>query len=167
MALKNITAFFNEQNQGIILNIRSNIKNIIFENINITNNAKGNNTGVIVYCTANIENIRFQSITIKAEKMNSLGCIALHEGNVENIILEDNNIYGNSYVGGLTGNLQMGTYNLVQAESINVIGEGNYVGGILGYGTNEKSKINNVIIQDSCIEGESYVGGISRKNKSS
>ena len=162
--LKNITLEFNDENVGFIKDITTNIENINFENVSISNTYNGSTTGIIAIAGENINNINLNNITIQAENMQSTGCIGKTDSsNISNINGNNINIQGSTYTGGLIG-LISGTFpsiSNIYLDEINVLGE-NYTGGMFGNeNTSEQysQQLGQIEILNSTIEGNSHVGG--------
>ena len=167
--LKNIKLSYDSANRGFINNVKSNMKNIRFENIELTNSASsGNYFGVIVGNNANLENLQFINITVDGKGISNTGIIGTETaGNVKNIEVKNGEIYGNSYVGGLIGYINVNEpiqISNIVADNVKVEGTNNYIGGIIGRQGDESKNINvvtnNIKINNSNITGNSYVGGI-------
>ena len=161
--IKNITLEFSESNKGLIKNIKTNMKNINFENINIKNTAtSGEYCGVVVNLNGNLENIKFNSITVQAKNINHVGIIGyVSSGIISNIDLSNVTVEGSNYVGGLAGEDNYEISN-IKANNINILGLNNYVGGIVGFSANNLApEHKNIIISDSNISGKNRIGGIS------
>ena len=165
--LKNITLEFNDENVGFIKDITTNIENINFENVSISNTYNGSTTGIIAIAGENINNINLNNITIQAENMQSTGCIGKTDSsNISNINGNNINIQGSTYTGGLIG-LISGTFpsiSNIYLDEINVLGE-NYTGGMFGYenanANTEAAKLEQIEIVNANVEGKSYVGGFA------
>lgn len=67
-----------------------------------------------------------------------------------------------NYVGGIFGRIDCKNYQnavptkQITIETSNIIGNGDYVGGIVGHGRTEE-----VMAQNNTVKGRSYVGGVS------
>ena len=159
--LKNINLKFeNVQETGLIKKITNNIKNIKFENIEIQASNDANGIGIISNCSAEISNLEFKNITINS-KTNTIGCIAnIVQTSVNNIKVEDVNVVGNQYVGGLVGQYDAPMYTLsdVIADDVDVNGSSS-VGGIVG-SSSINSNLIRITINNSNIKGQTQVGGI-------
>ena len=155
--LKNIKITTDKDSSGFIKQITDELRNINFENIEITNTiSSGNYTGVIAGSTATIENISFKNIKVQAEKMDFVGCIGYSRGIINRGIIENINCIGKQHVGGLVG-YASATITNIQANEINVEGKNaNYTGGIVGVNDSVTSYSK---IQNSYISGNNWVGG--------
>lgn len=80
-------------------------------------------------------------------------------GTIENIVLENVNVDGREYLGGLVG-YNMGTINNVSVTG-NVTGSSEYIGGLVGQ--NYEGSINNCSANVS-VEGSGAVGGLVGEN---
>ena len=164
--LKNIELEFNEENTGLINNIKTSMKNIKFENITLSNTINsGKYFGLIATNNGNLENVSFENIIINSDNMDNVGVIGgIISGNVGNVDLNDISIKGHSSVGGLIGHADLSIdigINNITGNNITIEASADYVGGIWGY--NEISstiEVNNIKIENSNITGRSYVGGI-------
>ena len=164
-SLKNINLEFNDENVGFIKDITTNIENISFENVSISNTYNGSTTGIIAIAGENINNINLNNITIQAENMQNTGCIGKTDSsNISNINGNNINIQGSTYTGGLIG-LISGTFPTISniyLDEINVLGE-NYTGGMFGYenANTEVAKLEQIEIVNANVEGKNYVGGFA------
>ena len=165
--LKNINVEFNDENVGFIKEITTNLENINFENISISNTYNGSTTGIIAIAGKNINNINLNNITIQSENMQNTGCIGKTDSiNISNINGNNINIQGSTYTGGLIG-LISGTFPTISniyLDEINVLGE-DYTGGMFGYenanANTEAAKLEQIEIVNANVEGKSYVGGFA------
>ena len=142
--------------------MQNEIKDITFENIEINSENATNNIGIILRNSGRIENIVFKDININAPKASYVAPISRNESmTIENINLNNIEIVGKSYIGGLIGRTIAGNFTNIVAEEININSE-SYVGGIFGYMiSQENSEIKDVTINNSEIVGTSNrVGGI-------
>ena len=149
--LKNI----NIENVSLIRKVENEIENINFENINILSNNNLSNIGVISNLSGNMNNINCKDITIKASNTDSVGIVGINFGNIMKINMENVNILGKNYVGGLTG-ISSSKINDVTANKMTIRGK-DYTGGIVG---ELSANIENVNITSLNLEGNNYVGGI-------
>ncbi len=165
--LKNINLEFNEANCGLIKSIKTNIKNIGFENITIINTANsGSYCGVIATSSGTIENLEFKNILIEAKEISTVGIIGfVRNGNIKIISLNTVNITGKEYVAGLVGRCDYEISN-IDANKVNITASGNNIGGVVGYSSNTLNPEHIYInISDSTIISEgNYVGGITGFN---
>ena len=165
--LKNIELEFQQANTGLIKELRNSIKNIKFENITLINTANsGNYFGLIAINNGNVENLVFSNITVEASKLSYVGMIGNHQGeDIKNIQLQDIYIEANSYVGGLIGSQGpiISTDSIISdvtGNNVEIIGNNNHVGGILGYINSTRIQVQNIELENSSITGNNYVGGI-------
>lgn len=190
-SLKNIKLEVNNSSQGLIYSINNSMKDIRFENVVITQTSKGNTNynGIIVHATGNMENLQFTNITIATSNTNLVGIVANGSAvRIQNVNMNQVNVFGNVYVGGLIANINSSTLVNIEAMDVNVQGD-SYVGGIIGkdetftshifsiYKVTGKVKVvatgNNIggiigfgnareaNLSDSYVQGVSNVGGIS------
>ncbi len=179
--LKNI----NIENASLIRKIENEIENINFENINIISNKNLNNLGIISNLSGSMNSINCKDITINSSNSDCVGIVGINFGPIAKVNMENVNILGKNYVGGLTG-ISRNTINDVTANKVTIKGndysggivgelsannkninmtnlkiEGhNYVGGITGQVLNNATEYFNLFVNDSEIYGNSYVGGI-------
>ena len=142
------------------------MKNIAFENINLTNTAgKGEYFGVITSNNGNLENIQFKDINIKATGISYVGAIGgmtsgdIHNVNIDNLDIID----GKDYLGGLIGNLNVNLNERIDkivANNVTIQSTGNYIGGIIGQQRGDNVVIEDVTISNSNIKGTSFIGGV-------
>lgn len=70
-------------------------------------------------------------------------------------------IIGNGNVAGLAGGSELPILREVDAKNLNIVGSGNYVGGVLSNPTKRIGyNIKNVTVSNSHIQGVDYVGGV-------
>ena len=165
--LKNIELEFNTANTGLINNVKTSIKNIGFENITLTSTASsGSYFGVIASNDGNVENLQYTEITINANGINYIGMIgSMASGNIKDIELTNITIDGNSYIGGVVGNLNISvntTVDNITGDNVTIVGNGSNIGGIVGYQNGNGTIVNNLKIRNSNITGRDYIGGIIR-----
>ena len=162
--LKNIDLIFNASENGLIKEISTNLENINFENISISNENNGNNLGIIVQNNGNINNIKFTQIEINASKMQYVGCISNNVGNISNINLADIQIYGNNYTGGFIGSTVETEITDINISDFTVFGY-DYVGGIFGIitGIDVSNNIGNMKASKGNVSGYNCTGGIIGK----
>ena len=123
------------------------MKNVSFENVEIAQATLSNRyyNGVIVNATGNIENIKFTNITVNVPKTNYVGEISnLYNANVSNISLNNVNVTGNNYVGGMIGYVNIAYITDIKANEIQITGT-QYVGGIAGHQPHQNGNISDVI----------------------
>jgi len=159
--LKNINLEL-DNNCALINFVQNEIKDITFENVEINSQNATNNVGIILRNSGNIKNITFKDITINTPKASYVAPISRNKSMaIENINLNNIEIVGKSYIGGLVGRTISGNFTGIVAEDINVNCEF-YAGGIFGYMiSQENSEIKDITINNSNIIGTSNrVGGI-------
>ena len=159
-SLKNINITTNENYGSLIKEITSVIDGVNFENITINSTATSY-IGIIANSTAGITNVNFKGITINASKAQYVGCIAYSTVDIKNINLTNITVNGNSCVGGLVGKIETALISDIGGENLNIVGTGNYVGGIVGY-LNQSIILDNknLEVRDSNITGKDYTGGV-------
>ena len=159
-SLKNINITTNENYGSLIKEITSVIDGVNFENITINSTATSY-IGIIANSTAVITNVNFKGITINASKAQYVGCIAYSTVDIKNINLTNITVNGNSCVGGLVGKIETALISDIGGENLNIVGTGNYVGGIVGY-LNQSIILDNknLEVRDSNITGKDYTGGV-------
>ncbi len=168
--LKNIELEFNEQNTGLINNVKTSIKNIGFENITLTNSVNsGNYFGLIATNTGDSVNLKFTKVKIYGYGIDYVGIIGgTISGYIRDIEIKEIEIYGNNYTGGLVGYMDVNEYEEVDniiGNHITVQSSGNFAGGIFGRQDSNVSlettvQTNNLEINNSNITGKDYVGGL-------
>ena len=183
--LKNIKINLSEGNSGFIRKVNI-LKNINFENIQISNSAKDRRTGIIV-ANQQISNCNFNNIDIDASNCDYVGCIVNSTSSSSNLSANEIKVQGKNYVGGIipyylnamtnikVSNLEVsgldnvagivgnGSSRVINSEATEIKVQGNnYVGGIIGYSeTSSADRIYNCNIKNGEIKGNSYVGGIA------
>ena len=164
--LKNIDLELKSSSTGLIKEVRNSIKNIKFENVNLTNTANsGNYFGVIAVNNGNVENLAFSNVTVEASKLSYVGIIGNHYiGNITNIELDTINIKGTTYIGfiGCVNNTGSDVaVTQIYGNNLTVEGTGNCVGAIGGYLYSGRMKLNDITIENSNITGNDNTGGIT------
>ena len=129
--IKNITLESKDRKVSVIEESKNLIENVTFENITIK--APYNYLGVISNNMGDIQNVDFNNINVEAEGNNSIGVIGINSGKLQNIKLNNINIIGQTKVGGLVGETDDTVIDNVVGENIKVEGNGNFIGGIIGY----------------------------------
>ena len=164
--LKNITIELNADNGGFIKEISTNLENVNFENINITNTKNGTTTGVIAITRGNVNNIHLTDITVNAKNMQNTGFIGVtYVESMQNINGNNINITGSTYTGGLIGCITGDFPNMsdIYLNEINITGQ-NYTGGVFGSRSSNSQYTNQIGIVDvsnATVQGNNYVGGFS------
>lgn len=168
-----VTVDKNKMGTNIIQKVIGGLKNIIFDDIKITDTSTGNNnySNIIMYNYGELENLTFKNITIDSPKESYVGIIGANYGlKVNNITLDTVTINGRDNIGGLIAypyNREDIKYNNINATNITINAERGNVGGIFGNMPNHHNfqTTTNVSIKDSNITstgaGYSYIGGIS------
>lgn len=142
------------------------INAVLSENIDLSNNTSfnpiGNSTNNFcgIFDGNNHKIINLKTIDTTANYIGLFGYIG-ENGEVKNLTVENGDITGQQYVGGIAGYNNYGTIeNCSYLGSI--IGKSYYVGGIVGY--NSYGTVRNCSNSGS-ISGSNYVGGITGYNK--
>ena len=141
---------------GIITNNSGTITNCSFENISIESGA--NQVGMVGMSNGYINNVHLKNISVIASSYVG-GLVGYDSGNdtnihISNIYAQNVFVSGKIYVGGIAGNISYPIQNISSTNSI-VIGNGDYVGGLVGKGNVSNSSISNSKIY---AQG-TYVGG--------
>ena len=163
--LKNINLEYSSSYNGLIKGLKNSLENVSFENITIKNTTSdSNNIGVIVNSNAStIKNINIKNLTINASG-NYIGFISRAEGeNISDINIDTASLTGNSYVGALTGRIEVKNVDNVYGTNIQIEAKGNQVGGTVGAVQNvANGHMKNVTIEgNSTINTSgSYAGGV-------
>ena len=163
----------NKIGTNIIQKVIGGMKNIVFDNIKITDTSTGTNSysNLIMYNYGELENLIFKNINIDSPKENYVGIIGANYGlKINNITLDNINIKGRETVGGFISypyNREDIRYSNINASNVTILAERGIVGGIFGNMPNHHNfqTTTNISIKDSNITstaaGVSYVGGIS------
>lgn len=160
--LKNASITVTSTYSGLIKEVSKTLIGVNFENINIQSPNSVTYIGVIAKCTGKIENINFTDITIENKNMQDsyVGCIGTTDGDdISNIKLENINIKAHAYVAGLTGKCNNNIKN-INANNVTIMANDYYIGGIVGYLSNEAKVLEYVNVNNSNITGKYYTGGI-------
>ena len=145
--------------QGLFGYQTGTIQNLTIKNSSIqggegTGGFAGLNGGTIVNC--HIENVMISGL--KQDKIGGIAGISMIGSWIENCSTLESKIYGENYVGGITGYMNNNSAIINSSNSSLVMGT-DYLGGIAGitfFGTQIKNSSN----IDSNIEGINYVGGL-------
>lgn len=158
---------------NLIQKVIVSMKNIIFDNIKITDTSTGANnfSNIIRYNYGVLQNLTFKNITINSPNEDYVGILGANYGTkIDNINLDTVNVKGRNYVSGFITygyNGENYIYNNFNATNITVNGKRNYVAGIIAYtpSSHDFKTTTNISIKDSTIiaesDGYSYAGGIS------
>ena len=160
--ISNINLVLNSSNSGFIKTVKTILKDITFENINITNTASGERTGVIANVGAKVENVTINHILVEAPKMNRVGFIGNSTSeSINNITMDTVEITGKTYIAGYAGYAESPVLRQLEAKNLKIQGTENYVAGIIGY-LHKRIGYNAwyVTVSDSEVQGQDYVGGI-------
>ena len=109
-------------------------------------------------------NVGFYNVSINASSGNQVGMVAYNNSsNITEINLENIYVNGLTNVGGFIGYSELKDKYNITAKNVTVIGNGNYVGGVIGYDKVSSSRIyiNNVTVEgvDITNTSGSYTGG--------
>ncbi len=161
-SLKNINITLNSSNAGLIKDIKIILKNICFDNVNITNTATGNYSGIISNSFADIVNVRLTNILIVALNMNYIGFIGRSSGEtISNIEMNNITVKGKSYIAGLAGSVVRPLIENIIADNISILGTGEFCSGIMARVEDRSGYITkNITVQNSNVKGTNYIGGI-------
>ena len=159
--IKNITI----TNKNLIKETKLEVRNITFENINITN-SDSNYVGIIGSNNAVLESLTFKDCKIES-KNSYVGIIANSTSkNISKIALENITCTGNSYIGGFIGNSSDGDISEIKANNITINATGDGIGGIFGRiptsDESQETKVRSLEIINSNIKSDGdYIGGIA------
>ena len=160
-------------NKCIISRVVAALKNINFNDIKIeTTQTTGNNYfNLITYAYGYMKNVTYSNIEISAPRKNRVAVVGqLLTTNVDNVILDNVKVVGNSYVSGFASyyeNTTVKSISNVKAKNLNISGNASYIGGLFtSYTTNltdDVQLIKNIEVTDSIIDApnSSYVGGVA------
>ena len=148
------------QNVGVISNLKGNMDNTSFKDITIQASTS-DKVGIIGSAVGSIKNINLEQINIAASSYvggfvgNSTGAST---EKIDGIKAKDIYIKAKDYAGGVVGYT---TANITNAEIENVEIDGNnYIGGVIGTIPSKASSIYGFVVRSSRISGNNYVGGI-------
>ena len=162
--LKNINLVLDQNMSGIINTVKTEIKNVIFENIYIENLSAKNNVGIIVSNTGIVENLNFKDVTINAPNTDYVAIITKNENDkISNINLENIYITGKNYTASFIAYSYSTNIQTIIANNINITGKGPYIGGIFAYIANKgNAEATDITLSNSNISAvnSTYVGGI-------
>ena len=157
-AIKNMNVKLDDASEGIIGSITLSLQGVAFDNITIENNNSVSYVGVIINNTAKINNVTFKNINLLTPKSSYVGMIANNSSDeISNINLNEINITGKDYIGGLIPDLGGYTINEIQAEGVTIQATGDNIGGIIG--RVYTGKINNIEVNDINVIGNDKIGG--------
>ena len=136
-SIKNITINDISSSFSLIRKITTSLKNVRFENITLRTKST---TSFSYYCNiirlnfADVDNVEFNNITIDAPNVTYyVAPIGINRAqSLRNIKINNNNITGKNYVGGLIASSQNYDAYMITASNITVYGNGDRVGGIAG-----------------------------------
>ena len=155
--LKNVTIEVDGSRAGLISAMGGILQNVRFENITIIHKGRNYKSCGVISGAEEIENIEFSNITVNAPGVDFVGCIGGINGIAKQIKLNNVNIIGRTYVGGLTGDFEFESISDIYAENINVEGKGSMVGGLFGYISRPAKNVEAINVK---VKGTSTVGGI-------
>ena len=159
LKFENIDIEFNEksQNVGIVSSLRGNMHNISFKDITIQASTS-EKVGTIGSAIGSINDIELENITIVAASRVGGLVGESTTGVIDNVLAKEIYITAKDYTGGVVGYT---TANITNVEIENAEIEGNiYVGGIIGDVASKATSIYGFIVKNSKINGKDYVGGI-------
>ena len=163
-SLKNITIANADENvSGLIKSITISLKNVTFDNINISSSVVGSsNTGIgVIYSQeGDMENVTFKNIIIDAPRRSYVGSIARNNSNTYNVTINNVNIAACNYVGafyGYSNKTKAESMRTIIASDIKVEGKVR-IGGLIG---ESNDSINNIIINNAEVVGIDVVGGVA------
>ena len=154
--------------RNVIKEAKLEIRNITFENINVT--CDDSNTGIIGENNATLSNLTFKNCKVKSY-YDVIGIISHNTSqSISEITLEDIECSGGSRIGGFIGDTSDGDFSNIKANNITINARGGYVGGIFGYMTiidpSQPTNVKNIEITDSNIKSTgSNVGGIAGQGR--
>ena len=154
--------------RNVIKEAKLEIRNITFENINVT--CDDSNTGIIGENNATLSNLTFKNCKVKSY-YDVIGIISHNTSqSISEITLEDIECSGGSRIGGFIGDTSDGDFSNIKANNITINARGSSVGGIFGYMTiidpSQPTNVKNIEITDSSIEAAgSNVGGIAGQGR--
>ena len=162
-ALKNMNVSLTGNQTGIINTVKTELKNINFENISINNIDGNRNIGIIVNNTGDISKVSFTNITINAPYAQYVACITKNDNsNTSEIKLNNVNITGKNYISGFIAETYAIDMENIVADNVTIKGSDGYIGGIFGNILNkQESMLMNITLTNSNVQGsQQYVGGI-------
>lgn len=129
--ISNVNIYSIGNNSGFIKEVKTSIKNIIFENCEITGNARY--SGIISIVRGSASNCKFNNIKVSCNG-DYIGIVSRNiAGSFNNITLNNIELSGKSYVGGLCGQTKsLGTSSNIEGTYVKVTASGDIVGGIFG-----------------------------------
>ena len=138
------------------------IKNLTIDNARINAEYVGNNAGIVVgfaySCTGSIENVKVTNSTLNAAAVTGTGAIVGYDYygklTIKDCVVENTNIIGKSYVGGIIG---YGSNNCTVTGCAftdgDVTANGGCAGGIAGIFL-DNAKVENCIVKNANIKAE-------------
>lgn len=147
---------------NLITNINSEITNINFDSITISNE-NTSNSGIIQNLYGKMTEMDFNNITIDTKKASNVGIISNNSATqIVDINMSNINVTGKANVGGFIGNSQKGEKINIEAYNIHISGSGNYVGGIIGKDVISQNRlyVTDVYVYDvDIVNTGNYTGG--------
>ena len=138
--LKNLEISSSKTQVSFIKQINTIISNVTFDNINISSTGSGIYAGIILYTYGTMRNLTFQNITINTPKKGYVGSVSYsYSTTINNIQLNNIIVNGNYQVAAFIGQMEEADVRNVTLKSVNVTGNGNYIGGMVGNISNANS----------------------------
>lgn len=157
----------------LIQKVSTALKNVNFEDINITDTSTStsyNYVGLIMYNYGELDNLSFKDITVDAKYKNYVGPISVNYGySINDITLENVTVSGRTYVGGFVAyasNTSNDSFKNIHGKNMNITASTQSVGGLFGHFPTNVSVSDNppyrdMSVEDSHINGTAkYVGGV-------
>ena len=195
--IANATCVYTKRGSSFIDTIVSNLEYVRFDNIKLSTGGKslgGNYMGFIKYQNGILHNVEFNNIDALFPGTNYVGVISVNQSpDTRNIKYSNINLQGTHYTGVIGKTISVPIV-YVDLYNVKINSNGNYVGGLLGYGlwkermvyntyiNAEKMDVyssgsyvggvfgygagNHITIKDSSIKGNQRVGGISGEHNS-
>lgn len=157
---------------GMIGTSKGNIENVEVSNIDIQGKditSGGQVGGLVGAINGHMQNIVGKDINIDCDNMNYIGSIAgnvnvnyVNAGSTKDINIQNVNIHGNSYVGGIAGQTNNTPFFNTTGNHIEVTGDTTYAGGLFGYGYGSLNnrEISGDSLTNVVVNGKDLVGGI-------
>lgn len=131
--LKNLEISSSKTQVSFIKQINTIISNVTFDNINISSTGSGIYAGIILYTYGTMQNLTFQNITINTPKKGYVGSVSYsYSTTINNIQLNNIIVNGNYQVAAFIGQMEEADVRNVTLKSVNVTGNGNCIGGMVG-----------------------------------
>ena len=158
--LKNLNIKITKNYDGLISQLKSELRNIKFENMTVEN-TNYSNIGIIGMNLGKLSDIEAESIAINSQGGNQIGFIGITYGTLEhtNISLKHINYSGNGSIGAFMGQDYNSTINNINLEDIHINAKSERIGGVVGYNAST-SNLSNINAKGITLEGTNYIGGI-------